>query len=101
MDKCTNKDSTEPEIFGIDLAASNSHPVTVVGFWTYSLDEIKEAYWKTFHESGEWWFGMKDPPPHYDFNDEITMGYFGDFVKELTGLEWDAVHELLEKYQNE
>ena len=65
---------------------------------TYTLDEIKRAYWSAFHKSGETFFDYLHDEKDCE---ESTFSYFVDFVKELTGLEWDDVHKLLRKYKHE
>jgi len=59
---------------------------------TYTLKQIKLAFWEVFHQSGEIWFGMKEYPNDAD---DICCSYYEDFVQALTGLEWDEVRKLI------
>ena len=46
----------------------------------YTIDEIKRAFWETFHESGELWFCYISTPEN---NAEYTESYWENFVDEL------------------
>jgi len=48
----------------------------------YTLKQIKEAFWKQFHESGEIWFGSEHCGGVGE-NEEITNGHWDEFVEEL------------------
>jgi hypothetical protein len=54
---------------------------------TYTLEEIKQAFWGEFHESGELWF------PNYtgdkQENQEVTEEYWYEFVEELDKVKED------------
>jgi hypothetical protein len=47
----------------------------------FDLDEIKKAFWKTFHKSGELWFSYF--PPEQDCEDD-TLDAWEDFLSYLT-----------------
>lgn len=64
----------------------------------YTLDEIKDAYWRTFHKSGELWFNYLASVEECE---ESTFSHFVDFVKELTRLSWDEVWKLVGQYKEQ
>lgn len=47
---------------------------------TYTLDQIKRAFWEKFHESGELWFNYLG---NIQENTEVTQSEWEDFVEEL------------------
>ena len=47
----------------------------------FSFNEIKKAFWKTFHKSGEWFFGYREGDD--DRNNFDTEDSWKDFVDEL------------------
>jgi hypothetical protein len=47
---------------------------------TYTLEQIKKAFWEEFHESGELWF---DYLGHEEENTECTNSYWDSFVETL------------------
>jgi len=47
----------------------------------YNLSIIKKAFWKTFHESGELWFGYFSE--HKKENQENTEFEWKEFVENL------------------
>jgi len=51
---------------------------------TYTLEQIKAAFWKQFHKSGEAWFD------NYNYEEECTHatdGYWRDFQEKLEAQE--------------
>lgn len=52
----------------------------------YTLEQIKKAFWKNFHKSGETWF-------NYLGNERDN--------NESTEDEWDSFKECLEEYKGE
>jgi hypothetical protein len=51
---------------------------------TYTLDQIKIAFWKEFHESGELWFPyFHDYPNENIENEEVTNSFWAEFLEEL------------------
>lgn len=46
----------------------------------YTEQQIKETFWKTFHESGELWFDYLSKPKE---NEESTESYWEDFKDNL------------------
>jgi hypothetical protein len=48
---------------------------------TYTLRQIKEAFWKEFHKSGEQWFSYFDDSE--EENESCTNSYWEEFVEEL------------------
>jgi len=46
----------------------------------YTVDEIKKAFWETFHESGELWFCYISTPEN---NTEHTESYWENFLENL------------------
>ncbi len=55
---------------------------------TYTEDEIKAAFWKAFHESGELWFGYLGKTPKEKADDEAdTESYWLGLLKALRGEE--------------
>jgi len=46
----------------------------------YTVDEIKKAFWETFHESGELWFNYQGTPEN---NTEVTEEWWDTFLEEL------------------
>jgi hypothetical protein len=46
----------------------------------YTLDQIKAAFWATFHESGELWFNYLCDEEE---NTEFTMEHWKEFVENL------------------
>jgi len=62
----------------------------------YTLDEIKEAFWEAFHETGECFFCYT----HGEIeSNEHTLYYFRILVESLTGLDWKDTCKLVEKYK--
>lgn len=51
---------------------------------TYTLDDIKKAFWKEFHCAGELWFVY---PPFGDKMEceQSTESFWWDFVESLNG----------------
>jgi hypothetical protein len=49
----------------------------------YTLEEIKKAFWKEFHESGELWFCYGN---NKEENTEYTEEYWNEFVDELNNI---------------
>lgn len=49
---------------------------------TFTLDQIKNAFWENFHESGEFWFDYLGSP---EDNTEATDKYWEDFEEKLLG----------------
>ena len=47
---------------------------------TFSLEQIKKAFWDNFHEGGEFWFEYLNSP---DDNQESTDKHWEDFEKHL------------------
>ncbi len=47
---------------------------------TYTLDQIKSAFWEKFHETGELWFNYLGTPEE---NEEPTQRIWEEFVEEL------------------
>lgn len=47
---------------------------------TFTLSQIKQAYWAKFHESGELWF---DYLGSEEENEEATNDNWDEFLKEL------------------
>lgn len=47
----------------------------------YSVDQIKLAFWKTFHESGEIWFDYLSSPEE---NESSTNEEWEVFLENLT-----------------
>jgi hypothetical protein len=43
---------------------------------TYTLTEIKRAFWATFHKSGELWFPYRGPDDHCDRATESSWEQF-------------------------
>ena len=58
---------------------------------TYTLEEIKAAFWKAFHKSGELWFDYlerpEDPMPDEEHWNGATNGYWEDLRDALRGEE--------------
>lgn len=48
----------------------------------YTEEEIKVAYWKTFHRAGELWF---DYIGNDEACEESTKCHWGDFIDNLRG----------------
>jgi hypothetical protein len=48
---------------------------------TFTLEEIKKAYWTEFHEAGEVFFSYSNEAD----SEETTESYWEDFVFALTG----------------
>ena len=48
---------------------------------TYTVDEIRAAYWKQFHEAGEFWFSNLGTS---ESNTRRTESYWKDFLEGLT-----------------
>lgn len=46
----------------------------------YNIDQIKKAFWKIFHESGEIWF---DYQSNEKDNNNCTNSYWIEFKEEL------------------
>jgi len=46
----------------------------------FSIEQIKEAFWDVFHESGELWFDYLGTPEN---NTEVTEGFWESFVESL------------------
>ena len=46
----------------------------------YTLEEVKKAFWATFHESGELWF---DYLGTHENNTEVTEEWWDTFLEEL------------------
>jgi hypothetical protein len=59
----------------------------------YTLDEIKEAFWTTFHKSGEWWFS------YFSNDDWHTRCAFTEFLKALPGVDTETLDKELEEYR--
>ncbi len=55
----------------------------------YTLEEIKEAFWGTFHESGEQWFDYLDTDEE---NEESTNSTWLEFKDELDNIFKDEFH---------
>ncbi len=47
---------------------------------TYTLEQIKKAYWKEFHKSGEWYFEYMDDEKTCEEN---TQSEWRDFEEAL------------------
>jgi hypothetical protein len=47
----------------------------------YTIEEIKKAFWKTYHESGEIWFDYLGTDEQ---NERSTQGGWEDFLENLT-----------------
>lgn len=47
---------------------------------TYTLAQIKKAFWARFHEKGELWFNYLDSPEE---NEEDTNASWEAFLEEL------------------
>ena len=47
---------------------------------TYTLDQIKKAFWEKFHKTGELWFNYLGTEKE---NEEITQREWEDFIDEL------------------
>ncbi len=47
---------------------------------TFSLSEIKKAFWAKFHQKGELWFDYLGTPEE---NEEATTGSWEEFLQEL------------------
>lgn len=47
---------------------------------TFSLEQIKRAFWDNFHEGGEFWFEYLNSP---EDNQESTDKHWEDFEKHL------------------
>jgi hypothetical protein len=47
---------------------------------TFTLDEIKRAFWNNFHEKGEFWFGYLGSP---HVNEEMTEHEWNEFEERL------------------
>lgn len=50
---------------------------------TYTEEQIKKAFWETFHESGELWFDYLGPE---DTNNDSTICEWDNFKEELEKL---------------
>jgi len=50
----------------------------------YTLDQIKDAYWRTFHRAGELWFpyGLETPEAKEEC-EETTERHWEDFKEHL------------------
>lgn len=46
----------------------------------YTVSEIKDAFWSTFHRAGELWFTYFGSPENME---KDTMGYWEEFLKSL------------------
>jgi ATP adenylyltransferase/5',5'''-P-1,P-4-tetraphosphate phosphorylase II len=46
----------------------------------YTIAEIKEVFWETFHKSGELWFGYLGTE---EDNEDTTNQYWEDFLNNL------------------
>ena len=53
----------------------------------YSLSTVKKAFWETFHESGEAWFGYF--PEHKKENQENTQFEWKRFLENLKNIDTD------------
>lgn len=63
---------------------------------TFSIDEIKEAYWKTFHKSGEHFFDYLSP--HDSENVWSTVSNFMDFLENLyPDSSWEELDSLVKR----
>jgi len=51
---------------------------------SYTLEQIKAAFWAEFHETGELWFNYQGSPQE---NNEYTEGYWISFLENLVGEE--------------
>ena len=47
----------------------------------YTEEQIKKAFWDTFHRSGEWWFPHRDEDERGD--NEETQGNYDIFKEQL------------------
>lgn len=47
---------------------------------TYTREQIKKAFWDTFHKTGEQWFNYLGDDAE---NEETTNGYWYDFEENL------------------
>lgn len=47
---------------------------------TFTLEQIKKAFWDNFHEAGEFWFDYLNSP---EDNEETTDRYWSDFEAKL------------------
>jgi hypothetical protein len=47
---------------------------------TFSLDEIKKAFWDEFHKSGELWFNYLGTE---EKNESSTESYWNSFLEKL------------------
>jgi len=47
---------------------------------TFTLDQIKDAFWKTFHEAGELWFNYLGSK---EVNEESTVYNWNEFLENL------------------
>lgn len=50
----------------------------------YTLEQIKQAFWNTFHKSGEIWFGYLGSE---EDDNECTQEQWGEFKESLDNLE--------------
>ena len=52
---------------------------------SYTLDQIKAAFWEEFHEAGELWFGQGGLKEGYEIdNDSYTEEFWESFLEHLT-----------------
>ncbi len=52
---------------------------------TYTLQQIKSAFWLEFHESGELWFPYINTHCNEGRCEEVTQSFFDDFIEKLEG----------------
>jgi len=58
---------------------------------TYTLAQIKAAFWKEFHESGEQWFPYGEEAWfEKGHNEKVTGSYWDSFVEHLNEASNDA-----------
>lgn len=57
---------------------------------TYTLEQIKRAFWEQFHESGETWFDYLGTEKE---NESYTQGEWKDFVEKLYNTPLEPTYE--------
>ena len=63
-----------------EMYDDNHSDRTMVKKTTFTLEEVKKAFWETFNESGELWFDYLD---NAEENNKCTNEFWEDFLENL------------------